>query len=282
MNAEQTGSFNTRMSQPVTKYLNIVGLSVQSALAYRTNFFVRAAVNLVPLLATVALWQAIYQGGHAVIGGYTLAQMISYYVVVTMVDALTAVTEDDWQIAADIKDGHISQFLVKPVDYLWYRLCLFISGRLVYSAAAVVPVVGFLLLYREHLVAPADGTALAAFIVSVGMSALLQFLLCYLVAMLAFWVLEISTFTFILLAFERMASGQMFPLDILPPALAQFVNCLPFAYQSYFPVSVYLGRISGAALAQGLIIQALWVVALYLAARWVWGRGLRSYAAVSG
>ena len=35
-------------------------------------------------------------------------------------DALTAVNEDDWQIAADIKDGNISQFLLKPMDYLWY------------------------------------------------------------------------------------------------------------------------------------------------------------------
>jgi len=266
----------------LTKYWHIVGLSVQSALVYRANFFARAAVNLVPLLATVALWQAIYSGGKEVIGGYTLAQMISYYVVVTIVDALTSVTEDDWQIAADIKDGHISQFLVKPVDYIYYRLCLFVSGRLVYTAAAVLPVVGFILLHRQYLVAPPDGVTLAAFLLSVGMSALLQFLLCYLVAMLAFWVLEISTFTFILLAFERIASGQMFPLDILPPLLSQLVNCLPFAYQSFFPASIWLGRVSGGALAEGLLVQATWVVALYLAARWMWERGLKSYAAAGG
>ena len=40
-------------------------------------------------------------------------------------DALTAVNEDDWQIAADIKDGNISQFLLKPVDYLYFRFCLY-------------------------------------------------------------------------------------------------------------------------------------------------------------
>lgn len=275
-------SLTVRTAPILTKYWHIVGLSVQSALVYRANFFARAAVNLVPLLATVALWQAIYSGGKEVIGGYTLAQMISYYVVVTIVDALTSVTEDDWQIAADIKDGHISQFLVKPVDYIYYRLCLFVSGRLVYTAAAVLPVLGFILLHRQYLVAPPDGVTLAAFLLSVGMSALLQFLLCYLVAMLAFWVLEISTFTFILLAFERIASGQMFPLDILPPLLSQLVNCLPFAYQSFFPASIWLGRVSGGALAEGLLVQATWVVALYLAARWMWERGLKSYAAAGG
>ena len=55
--------------------------------------------------------------------------MISYYLLVTIVDTLTAVNEDDWQIAADIKDGNISQFLLKPIDYLTYRICLFFSGK---------------------------------------------------------------------------------------------------------------------------------------------------------
>ena len=62
--------------------------------------------------------------------------MIFYYLLVAVVDVLTAVNEDDWQIAADIREGNISQFLLKPMDYLWYRLCLFFSGRLAYMAMA--------------------------------------------------------------------------------------------------------------------------------------------------
>lgn len=61
------------------------------------------------------------------INGYTVAQMMSYYLVLTLVDAFTAVAEDDWQIAADIKDGQISQFLLKPIDYL--RLSQSLHGR---------------------------------------------------------------------------------------------------------------------------------------------------------
>ena len=266
----------------VLKYVNIIGTSIQGALAYRVNFFVRASVNLVPLLATVSLWQAIYRGGKEVISGYTLAQMIFYYILATIVDALTAVTEDDWQVAADIKDGQISQILVKPIDYVAYRLCLFLSGRLVYTAAALLPVVGFVFLNREYLVAPPDLVTFLVFLVSVALSALLQFYLCYITALLAFWVLEISTLMFILLAFERIASGQMFPLDILPAPLAQFMSWLPFAYQSYFPIAVYMGRLSGLALWQGFAIQVMWVVILHGVARWVWSRGLRSYTAVGG
>ena len=47
-------------------------------------------------------------------------------------------------------------------------------------------------------------------------------------AMLAFWVLEVSTFIFILYAFEYIASGHLFPLDILPRACRRSSCTHPF------------------------------------------------------
>ena len=67
------------------------------------------------------------------------------------------------------------------------------------------------------------------------LTALLQFFTSYAMAMLAFWVLEVSTFIFILFAFEYIASGHLFPLDILPPALEQgSAISRPFPYQTLF------------------------------------------------
>jgi len=100
--------------------------------------------------------------------------------------------------------------------------------------------------------------------------------------MLAFWVLEVSTFIFILYAFEYLASGHLFPLDILPPNLEQALYFTPFPYQLYFPVSIYMGKTAGADLLRGLLIQALWVIAAYGIARFAWRRGIKKYSAVGG
>lgn len=266
------------------KYWHVLNVGIQNHLTYRFNFLARALFGLIPLIAILYLWRTIYgaKPDGATVGEYTLAQMISYYLLITVVDALTAVTEDDWQIAADIKDGNISQFLLKPIDYLWYRLCLFVSGRLTYIAVALVPLSLFILSLGQYVVPPADRVALAAFLVSVLLTALLQFFLSYALAMLAFWVLEVSTFIFIVYAFEYIASGHLFPLDILPEAIQRVIFLTPFPYQLYFPVSVYLGRISGSALVQGLAIQAGWVLATFLLARFAWARGIRKYSAVGG
>ncbi len=229
------------------KYWHVINVGIQNNLTYRFNYLARTLFGLIPLTAVLFL-----------------------------------VNEDDWQIAADIKDGNISQFLLKPVDYLWFRLCLFLSGRLTYMAVAFIPLTLFILYLREYFVAPANWATFGLFVVSLGLTALLQFFISYMMAMLAFWVLEVSTFIFILYAFEYIASGHLFPLDILPPALERALYFTPFPYQLYFPVGLYMGKTTGAELARGFGMQIFWVLFAYGAARFAWQRGIKKYAAVGG
>ena len=268
----------------VKKYRHVINIGIQNSLTYRFNFLARALFGLIPLAAMIYVWRAIYEGkgSGGLVASYTFAEMVSYYLMTTVVDALTAVNEDDWQIAADIKDGNISQFLLKPIDYVWYRLCLFAAGRVTYLAVAIVPITILLIWLRDYFVILQNGVTLAAFAFSVTMTALLQFFMSYAIAMLAFWVLEVSTFIFILFAFEYLASGHLFPLDILPPMLERALFLTPFPYQLYFPISVYMGKTSGAALVQGLIVQTAWVIGMYFFARFAWNRGLRKYSAAGG
>jgi ABC-2 type transport system permease protein len=264
------------------KYWHVVKIGFENTLVYRVNFLFRAGFGLIPLLATIYLWQTIYGGQKADIGGYSLGGMISYYLLVTIVDTLTSVTEDDWQIAADIKDGNISQFLLKPLDYMTYRLCLFFSGKIIFTVVSLVPVGVFIFCLRRYLAAPAGGMALAGFVLSTLLAGLLQFFMSYTMALLAFWLLEVSTVIFMAFAFEYLAGGHVFPLNILPPGLEQALNCTPFPYLLFFPVSVYLGQAQGAALWRGLAAQAAWLAFFYLLARMVWRRGIRKYSAAGG
>ncbi len=266
------------------KYRHVLNIGIQNNLTYRFNFLARTLFGLIPLIAILYVWKAIYSGNRSspTVGAYTFAEMVSYYLLATIVDALTAVNEDDWQIAADIKDGNISQFLLKPIDYLWYRLCLFLSGRITYLAVAALPLAIFVLCLHNYFVLPADWGRFAFFLVSVVLTAMLQFFMSYTMAMLAFWVLEVSTFIFILFAFEYIASGHLFPLDILPPALERVLYLTPFPYQLFFPISIYMGKATGPELVRGLSVQVLWVAATYLLARFAWKRGIKRYSAVGG
>jgi ABC-2 type transport system permease protein len=56
----------------------------------------------------------------------------------------------------------------------------------------------------------------------------------------------------------------MMPLDLLNPYpfWATLLKALPFQYLAYFPAVVFLGKVSGPALVQGLLIELAWAVAL--------------------
>src|SRR5208282_3355416 len=125
---------------------------------YRVNYLTRTLFSFIPLFAMLSLWRTIYAGKTAgsTLAGYTQGEMIFYYLMVAVVDVLTAVNEDDWQIAADIREGNISQFLLKPIDYLWYRLCLFFAGRIAFIAMAAVPLAVFIFCFRQYVVLPAS------------------------------------------------------------------------------------------------------------------------------
>ena len=266
------------------KYLHVIGIGIQNNLQYRVNYLTRTLFSFIPLFAMLSLWRTIYEhnSGTADRNGYTQAQMIFYYMLVAVVDVFTAVNEDDWQIAADIREGNISQFLLKPVNYLWYRLCLFVSGRIAFISMAIIPLAVFIFCFRSYWVAPGGGVALVLFPLSLILTALLQFFISYAMAMLAFWLLEISTFIFILFAFEYLASGHLFPLDVLPPMMKNLLYFTPFPYQLYFPISIYMGKVTGMDLWRGLGVQLMWVLLAYGFARFMWARGVKKYSAFGG
>ena len=266
------------------KYWHVISIGIQNNLTYRFNYLTRTLFSFIPLFAMLSLWHTVYAGKPAgsSLSGYTQPEMIFYYLMVAVVDVLTAVNEDDWQIAADIREGNISQFLLKPIDYLWYRLCLFCAGRVAFTSMACIPLALFIFCFRSNFMLPHDSTAFVVFLISLVLAALLQFFISYTMAMLAFWLLEISTLIFILFAFEYIASGHLFPVSMLPAPLQHVLLFTPFPYQLYFPVAVYMGKISGTQLGTGLAIQIFWVLAAFVLARFAWARGIKKYAAFGG
>ncbi|MDB6171850.1 MAG: hypothetical protein JWL59_1161 [Chthoniobacteraceae bacterium] len=264
------------------KYLKVFDIGLQNTFVYRWNFLLRALFGVVPLIGTVFIWRAIFEERNASIAGYDYRAMIFYFLLTLLVENLITPTEDEWQIAADIRDGRISSFLTKPINYLGYRLSLYGSYRVLYSAVTAIPVVLIFFFLRDYLSLPRDPLTWLAFALSLFMAAMIQFFIAYSLAMLAFWILEISTVVFILYSFEYFLSGQVFPLDIMPGWLQGFIHWSPFTYEIFFPVQVYMERVRGMDLLSGLMTQAVWVLLMWMLATTLWNRGVRQYQAVGG
>ena len=58
-------------------------------------------------------------------------------------------------------------------------------------------------------------------------------------------ILEISTIVFIVYSFEYFLGGQMFPIDIMPTGIQAAMKWLPFYYELFCPVAIFLERLRG-------------------------------------
>jgi ABC-2 type transport system permease protein len=264
------------------KYLKVFDIGLQNTFVYRWNFLLRALFGLVPLVGTVLIWRAIFKERGADVAGYNYSGMIWYFLLTIMVDNLITPGEDEWQIAADIRDGQMNAFLVKPMNYLAYRLSLYGSYRLLYTFVTLLPVVALVWFFRGVVALPGSLLTWALSLLSLAMAGLIQFFIAYSLAMMAFWILEISTIVFILYSFEYFLSGHTFPLDIMPAWIQSTLRILPFTYEMFFPISIFLQKTKGADLWLGLAIQTVWLLLTWLAARTMFRRGVRHYQAVGG
>jgi ABC-2 type transport system permease protein len=269
-------------SGKIEKYVSVFNIGLQNTFVYRWNYFLRALFGLIPLAGTVFLWSAVFKERGGGLHGYDYASMIYYYLLTLLVSNLVTPTEDEWQIAADIREGQINALLTKPMSYLAYRFSIFLSGRLVYTFVTLPPIALIFIYYRDYIVLPDHALTYVYACISMLMAAFMQFFITYSLAMMAFWILEISTIVFIVYSFEYFLGGQMFPIDIMPPGIYAVMKWLPFYYELFAPIAIFLGRLQGAALAQALAIQTGWLLLTWAWAHFMWKRGLGHYQAVGG
>jgi ABC-2 type transport system permease protein len=269
------------MNVVLNKYRCAFLLGLQSNVVYRWNFAIRSCFSFFQLAVVFILWRAAYASAPN-IGGFGFGQTLTYFVTLIIVQFFIGAFNEDYQINEEIRNGLINQFLLKPINYFFYRFSIFTAARVVSGALVLVPLALAFPLLGRYLEFPHDAWRLALGLPAMAMGGLIQFTIAYCFGMLTFWFLEIQGFIILSLALEAILGGQMFPLDLLPAAAYRVIQFLPFYYQMYFPAAILTGRISGHLALQQLPVQAAWVAGLFGLANILWRRGLRRHTAVGG
>ena len=265
----------------LTKYRHVFLVGIQSNLVYRWNFLIRGFFSLARLAVVFILWGAAYASANQ-IGGYTMGQTFTYFTALIALQFMVGAFNEDYQIGEDIRNGLINQFLLKPINYYVYRFTVFLAARAVSGVLVFIPLLVIYPLIRHQLIFPGEPWRLLLGAPALVLAALIQFTLAFCFGLLAFWFLEIQGFVILSYAAETLLSGQIFPLDLLPPSLFHAAQLLPFYYMMYFPAAILTGRLGLDAVAGGLAIQVVWVVVFMIIARFIWLAGLRKHTAVGG
>ena len=261
----------------------VLRICLEERLVYRGDFALGTLMRFLPIVTQVFLWAAIFAArDNASIMGYRYEEFVAYYLLTMVSRAFSSMPGLASGIALTIRNGEIKKYLIQPIDMLGFLLLSRMAHKLVYYGVAVGPFALVFFLCRDYFAGWPDPTTLGAFGLSLVLAFLLGFFLEATIGMIGFWFLEVSSLLFVYMLFNFFFSGHMFPIDMLPGPWRSLVEFIPLHYLAYFPAAVFLGKIQGAALVQGLAVEAAWVVFFMLASRAAFAGGVRRYSAFGG
>lgn len=267
------------------KYGMIYRVSLAERMTYRADFLLTTFLRFLPTLTTILLWSAIYDGaGSKTLAGFTYEQMIAYLLIVNISRMFSSMPGLAHGIAREIRDGSIKKYLIQPLDLIYYLLSYRIAHKTAYIVSSALPyAVLFGICYRFFLGnIPTEPVVWLAYAASLIMAFLVGFYFEAAVGMVGFWILEVTSILWIVMTLNFFISGQMLPLDLLPPFWAGLLKAMPFQYMAYFPAVVFLGKVRGPELGWGLLLQLFWVGFFIVLCRWLYNRGLKRYGAYGG
>jgi ABC-2 type transport system permease protein len=259
------------------KWAAVLGIWLKDGVAYRAQGIIWVFADLVTIGATMpVIWIAAARSNGGTVGGYSIGQMASYYLVMLTLTGFIS-SHIMWEIATEIKEGQFSSALLRPISYYQFSFLRNLSWRLM-RPILFLPFLTLFVLGFHAALAGAQYHFSLAFVASVLAGHVVSF--CFVMAMapIAFFTQEVYSIFEIYYVPQSLLSGAMFPISVLPAWAAGIPKALPFYYTVGAPSEMLVGRIAPGSEWRVVGIQVCWAALLYLVGKLLWSRGLKAYA----
>ncbi|MBI2477392.1 MAG: ABC-2 family transporter protein [Planctomycetia bacterium] len=267
----------------------ILRICLEERLVYRGDFALGTLMRFLPIVTQIFLWRAVFQAsGRSEVAGYAEPHVVAYYLLTMLSRAFSSMPGLASGITQQIRDGEVKKFLIQPVDMLSFLLLGRVAHKVAYYSVAFLPFALVFFLCRSYFAdlpleaATHSLVAFAAFVGTLVMGFVLGYFLEASLGLVGFWWLEVRSLLFVYMLLSFFLSGHMFPLDMLPEPWRSIVNVLPLQYLAYFPAAVFLGKVSGPELLQGLCVEFAWMMFFVITARVMLYRGFKRYSGFGG
>jgi ABC-2 type transport system permease protein len=245
--------------------------------AYRVALLIWLLGLVIAPVVYLVVWSTVADSQGGEVAGFSARDFAAYFTVLMVVNQLTFTWhffEFEWRV----REGLFSPLLLRPIHPIHSDAVENLTFKLL-TSSVVLPAAIVLIVAFDAAFAPRV-TDITAFVPALLLAMLLRFLVEWTVALAAFWVTRVGAVNQAYWVVMLFLSGQVAPLDVLPPALQIAATVLPFRWMIAFPVDVLLGRLSASETVVGLGMQAAWIGLALLMLRITWRSGIRRYSAV--
>ena len=250
-------------------YAEFIRVGFVNTLAYRLRYYTGIVTYFIYVTVYYFIWRAIYAHSSS-IEGYDFSNILTYIAVGWIIRSFYF-NNVDQDMANQVIEGKLAMDLIKPVN-IQYMYVAQAFGESLFRAGMLSLPTALLLMLIYPLRRPASLHHFLAFLASVLLSFFIVAAINFAVGTLAVRLKSILGLLRAKYFLLELFSGLLLPIIFFPEVLQKVFRFLPFQYISYIPVSLYLGKINGGAIAGSLALQLGWVVVLFIigAAMWKW------------
>lgn len=245
---------------------------------YRFNLFVDAILQPV-LTATVevALWYAMVSsiGDGNTLGGFSKAYYLHYALWAAFVARISANWMYEFRMGEEIQSGTINVILTRPLSFYQFYLSQFMSYKVLTSMLSLL-VPAFI--SRFLITGPTDLGRLPLACVLIIAYLFFAYNLSFIVVCGGFHLNRISSLTTAKNIAIWCFTGELFPIDLAPPAIKQVLLNLPFSAGVYVPVAYITGRCDESLIFRSLVIVLLWTLVFGVVGKIFWSFSIKKYS----
>jgi ABC-2 type transport system permease protein len=199
------------------KYFNILRASLKERMAYRGDFLLGTILRFLPMITTILLWKAVYEGSNEKTqAGFTFHEMIAYLLLTHISRMFSSMPNLAGGIARDIREGTLKRYLIQPVDLIGYLISYRVAHKVAYIITSALPYGLLFWLCRGYFERFPDFGTFCVYLLSLVLAFLVGFFFEVCVGMVGFWFLEVTSLLYIVMTMNFFISGQMLPLNLLP------------------------------------------------------------------
>lgn len=244
-------------------------------LQYRADIALWFFFSIITVLIPLAVWYTVTSSRS---GGTTPKEILTYYVLVTIVTLLTR----SWRgfyISEQILTGKAVQYILKPPVYLWEIVTGTVATRIIQSGLPVA-VFLFIAIVFPHFFAETiyQSKNILLFIPSLIIAGIIWFMFDVTIGLLAFWledVHELFGYNFLIM---QLTSGILIPYALLPHTIKTIFSFLPFRYIISAPIELLLGQSSTQDITTLFFGQSAWLIIFAITVYSLWHKGVKQYA----
>lgn len=244
--------------------------------AYRSNVYMNFLFACIPILIYLMLWSAIYGKDIKELGGYSFNQMITYYILISILTVLLDSRENTIKLSTMIEDGTIHNYMLKPINLFTLNFRLYLSEKIIYVLNIIIPY--GILCFALHNYLFWNVEYIPFLIVSSFFAFILKYLLGCILGLFTTWIEEISALLDLWKNVENFLSGGLIPLSILPNKIFTILSFLPFKYMLFVPIDIYMGNMGRTEIYKSLIIQILWCLFMWMLLIFVKKKAFKKYS----